>query len=141
MKRVSASLNLRSMQWLSDIDESVHVCHRGYISLFPFLLGLLPPDSPRLTSILDLITDPKHLWSSYGIRSLSQSHPAFGKDENYWRGPIWVQMNWLALKALKERYITEGPEQARAQNVYDNLRVNVVQNVFNVSPFSLRSAR
>ena len=82
------------------IEETVHVCHKGYVSLFPFLLGLLPPDSPRLGHILNLIHDPEHLWSPYGIRSLSASHPLFGKGENYWRGPIWVQMNYLALSAL-----------------------------------------
>lgn len=111
-------------------DESFHVCHKGYISLFPFLLGLLPASHPHLTPMLDMITDPEHLWSPYGIRSLSKSHPLFGKDENYWRGPIWVQMNWLALKSLKERYtVEEGPEKQRASKVYQELRKGVIDNV------------
>jgi mannosyl-oligosaccharide glucosidase len=43
-------------------------------------------------------------------------------------------MNWLALKALKERYMVEdGPEKARAEKVYGELRKNVVDNVFKVS--------
>ncbi len=81
-------------------DESYHVCHKGYLSLFPFLLSLLPPDSPHLGAILDLLRDPDHLWSPYGLRSLSASHPEFGQGENYWKGPIWIQMNYLALSAL-----------------------------------------
>ena len=81
-------------------DESVHVCHRGYLSLFPLLLGLLPSSSPHLGHILDLMRDPKHLWSPYGLRSLSASHPLFGQGENYWRGPIWIQMNYMALSSL-----------------------------------------
>lgn len=44
--------------------------------------------------------DPAHLWTPYGLRSLSHSHPEFGKGENYWKGPIWIQMNYLALSAL-----------------------------------------
>jgi glycogen debranching enzyme len=72
----------------------------GYLSLFPFLLELLPPDSPHLGAILDVLRDPEQLWSQYGLRSLSKSHPDFGQGENYWRGPIWVQMNYLALRAL-----------------------------------------
>lgn len=86
---------------INESEESFHVCHRGYISLFPFLLGLLPSDSPQLASILELLRDPQHLWSDYGIRSLSKSHPLYGKGEDYWRGPIWVPLNYLALKALK----------------------------------------
>ncbi|KAL7421132.1 Processing alpha glucosidase I [Cryptotrichosporon argae] len=113
-------------------DESVHVCHAGYISLFPLMLGLLPPDHPNIPHVLDLIVSPQHLWSPYGVRSLSASHPLFGKDENYWRGPVWVQMNWLILKAIKERYAAAGPYAARAQGVYDKLRANVVENIFKV---------
>ena len=84
----------------SPLDESYHVCHKGYLSLFPFLLGLLPSDSPHLGAILDMLRDPEHLWSPYGLRSLSASHSEFGQGENYWKGPIWVQMNYLALRAL-----------------------------------------
>ncbi|KAI0262885.1 glycoside hydrolase [Gloeopeniophorella convolvens] len=116
---------------VDDDDESHHVCHKGYLSLFPFLLSLLPPDSPHLGAILDLLRDPEHLWSPYGIRSLSASHPDFGKDENYWKGPIWVQMNYLALKALHETYAAhEGPHQDRARAIYAELRRNVIDNVF-----------
>ncbi|KAJ8482276.1 hypothetical protein ONZ51_g5462 [Trametes cubensis] len=115
---------------VNDDDESYHVCHRGYLSLFPFLLSLLPPDSPHLGAILDLLRDPDHLWSPYGLRSLSASHPEFGQGENYWKGPIWIQMNYLALSALHKTYAAqEGPYQERAQEIYAELRRNVVENV------------
>jgi mannosyl-oligosaccharide glucosidase len=85
---------------IDDYEESVHVCHKGYVSIFPFMTGLLPADSPRLKPILDLISDPKELWSDYGIRSLSQTDEFYGTDENYWRGPIWINMNYLIAKNL-----------------------------------------
>ena len=85
---------------IDDYEESVHVCHKGYISIFPFLTGLLPPDSPRLKAILDLVSDPDELWSDYGIRSLSQKDELYGTDENYWRSPIWMNINYLAVKSL-----------------------------------------
>jgi mannosyl-oligosaccharide glucosidase len=85
---------------IDDYEESVHVCHKGYVSIFPFMAGLLPADSPRLKPILDLISDPKELWSDYGIRSLSQTDEFYGTDENYWRGPIWINMNYLIVKNL-----------------------------------------
>jgi glycogen debranching enzyme len=64
------------------------------------MLSLLDPSAPQVDAILDLLRDPKHLWSPYGIRSLSASHPEYGQGENYWKGPIWMQMNYLVLKAL-----------------------------------------
>jgi glycogen debranching enzyme len=68
------------------------------------MLGVLPPNSKNLGPIIDMLHDPKQLWSAYGIRSLSASHPDFGQGENYWKGPIWIQMNYLVLKALHEVY-------------------------------------
>ncbi|KZS99305.1 glycoside hydrolase [Sistotremastrum niveocremeum HHB9708] len=112
-------------------DESYHECHKGYISLFPFLLGLVSPTSPNLGHILDLVRSPTHLWSPYGIRSLSAEHPLFGKDENYWRGNIWIQMNYLALSSLYKIYAAEpGPYQEQARDIYAELRQNVIDNTF-----------
>ncbi|TCD68927.1 Processing alpha glucosidase I [Steccherinum ochraceum] len=115
---------------INDEDESYHVCDKGYLSLFPLLLSLLPPDSPHLGHILDLLRDPEHLWSPYGLRSLSASHELFGQGENYWKGPIWIQMNYLALGALHKTYgAQEGPYQQRAKEIYSELRKNVIDNV------------
>ncbi|KAF8448061.1 glycoside hydrolase family 63 protein [Boletus edulis BED1] len=112
-------------------DESEHVCHKGYLSLFPFMHSLLPPDSPHLLPILDLLRDPDHLWSPYGIRSLSASHPEFGRGENYWRGPIWIQMNYMILSSLYKTYATvEGPHREYAREIYTELRKNVVENEY-----------
>lgn len=85
---------------IDEYEESVHVCHKGYVSLFPFLTGMLGPDSPRLKAVLDLIRDPEELWSDYGVRSLSKKDEFYGTDENYWRSPIWVPINYLVIKNL-----------------------------------------
>jgi len=115
---------------VDDEDESYHVCHKGYLSLFPLMLSLLPPDSPHVGTILDMISDPQELWSPYGIRSLSLSHPEFGKGEDYWKGPIWMPMNYLTLGALYKTYAAqEGPYKAQAQKIYTDLRKNIIDNI------------
>lgn len=142
---------------IDDYEEHVHVCHKGYISLFPFMTGLIPADSPRLGPILDLIQDPEELWSDYGIRSLSKKDEFYGTAENYWRSPIWININYLILKNLlvsrksdlgilllrklsknaanldgKQDVATvPGPHQDQARQMYTQLRKNLVENVFN----------
>lgn len=134
---------------IDEFEESVHVCHKGYISIFPFLTGMVGPESPRLKAILDLINDPEELWSEYGIRSLSKKDEFYGTEENYWRSPIWVPINYLTVKNLYVSIIprvfnlcqrlillskaiatTDGPHQEQAREMYSNLRKNLVENVF-----------
>lgn len=85
---------------IDDYEENKLVCHKGYISLFPFLTGLVAKDSPKLGAILDLIGDAEELWSDHGLRSLSKSDEFYHTDEDYWRGPIWINMNYLAVEQL-----------------------------------------
>ncbi|KAJ3089596.1 Processing alpha glucosidase I [Quaeritorhiza haematococci] len=111
--------------------KSVFVVHKGFLSLFPLLLGLLPADSDRLEAILELMHDPAHLWTPYGLASLSKSDPYFGTNENYWRGPIWININYLALSSLYKNYINvEGPYQEKAKTIYKELRQNIIDNVY-----------
>ncbi|KAI9843789.1 MAG: Processing alpha glucosidase I [Thelocarpon superellum] len=114
---------------IDDYDEHVHVCHKGYVSLFPFMTGLLTPKHPHLGAILNLIEDPEELWTDYGIRSLSKSDEFYGTEENYWRSPIWVNMNYLILTQLYALTQSPGPHTAQATRLYNSLRRNLVSNV------------
>lgn len=61
-------------------------------------LACVPPSvrpQLQLEAMLDLIESPG-LWTPWGLRSLSSADPSFGQDENYWRGNIWINMNFLA---------------------------------------------
>lgn len=88
---------------IDDYEESAHVCHKGYISIFPFMTGMLDAKHARLGAVLDLIADEEELWSPYGIRSLSKKDEFYGTAENYWRSPIWMNMNYLIVKELYVR--------------------------------------
>lgn len=107
----------------------------GYVSLFPFLLEILTPDSQYLDRILKNIRNPEILWSNYGLRSLSKQSPLYMKrntehDPPYWRGQIWMNINYLALKALHHYASQPGPYSEEAKRIYVELRHNVVKNVF-----------
>ncbi|KAI6219307.1 putative mannosyl-oligosaccharide glucosidase [Aphelenchoides fujianensis] len=107
----------------------------GYVGLFPFLLRLLPADSEQLAVILEELDDPEELWSPYGLRSVSKSSPYYNKrntkdDPPYWRGDIWINVNYMALEALKHySTVASGTTGQRAAELYAKLRSNVVRNV------------
>lgn len=119
-------------------DTRAFVCHEGYISLLPFALKLMPLNSPKLSQTLSLMSDPEGIFSEYGLLSLSRKDEYFGTAENYWRGPIWLNINYLCLDALKHYYpivlsdtareLT--PEEAQAKQLFQSLKSNLVTNVF-----------
>jgi mannosyl-oligosaccharide glucosidase len=102
---IKVRMNLPTISLPTDtlaLGNMYHVIHKGYISIMPLLLGLLKPSSSQLGALLDLVSDPKHLWTPFGVCSLSQSSPHHGSVENYWRGPIWVNINYLLLESLQK---------------------------------------
>lgn len=107
----------------------------GYVSLFPFLLQILDPASPKLEKILKDLKDPERLWSEYGLRSLSKSDFLYKKyntehDAPYWRGAIWININYLAVRALNYYASNTGPYQSMAKDIYTDLRSNLFSNIF-----------
>jgi mannosyl-oligosaccharide glucosidase len=111
-----------------------HVAHIGYVSLFPLLLTLIPPGSPKLDMVLDIIE--KDLMTAYGLRSLATSSSFYGQsnapgDHPYWRGYIWMPINYLAVVALKHYEIHAEFEHTRIRcaELYAKLRGGLVSNV------------
>ena len=135
------SRNLDDLHWddkeqaycdasVDDYEESYHSYHRGYVSVFPLVTGMLKPDHPRLGAVLDLIRDPEQLWSAHGVRSLSRADPHYGTDENYWRSPVWMNVNYLILDNLRVVAQSKGPRQKKARGMYNELRRNLVETVY-----------
>lgn len=107
----------------------------GYVSLFPFLLQTLSSDSPKLGKILEDLKQPDLLWTNYGLRSLSKTSPLYMKyntehDGPYWRGPIWININYLAVRALHYYANSEGPYKNQALALYKELRQKIIKNIF-----------
>ncbi|RIA87932.1 Glycoside Hydrolase Family 63 protein [Glomus cerebriforme] len=134
--------NLNDLHWseehnafcdlsVDEDEESIFVCHKGYISLFPMVLELLPNDSPKLGAILEIIYNPNELWSKYGLRSLSKSDKFFHTGEDYWRGNVWININYLVLSSLYKNYaVVEGPYKEKAKTIYNELRNNIIENTY-----------
>lgn len=101
----------------------------------PFLLQIVSPSSSHLEHILGQLTDPKQLWTNFGIRSISAKDPLYGMsnadgDRPYWRGAIWMNMNYLISVALRHYGNLEGPYQDSCREAYARLRQNLIKNVY-----------
>lgn len=106
-----------------------HVVHAGYVALLPLMLELLPPDSPRVGRLLDAVR-AHQLVGPAGLRSLAPTSPQYRTGEDYWRGAVWVNMNFLMLRALHRTYGREvGPHQATAREVYGQVREALLANM------------
>jgi len=119
---------------LDDDDEETFECRQGYVTLMPFVHRLIPASSSHLLKVIKDIRNPDKLWSPYGIRSLSKDDVYFHTGEDYWRGHIWININYLVLDALRyygQHLDTSKEVKTLASEVYAELRKNIVQNVYN----------
>ncbi|KAJ8758894.1 hypothetical protein K2173_002673 [Erythroxylum novogranatense] len=112
------------------------VPHIGYASLFPFIAKIIPSDSWILDKQLDFISNRSILWTDYGLRSLAKTSSLYMKrntehDPPYWRGPIWMNLNYLIISAVYHYSKVEGPYKDRAKVIYTDLRSNLIRNVVN----------
>ncbi|KAI4336596.1 hypothetical protein L6164_015105 [Bauhinia variegata] len=136
-KEIMAGHNYVTHQLVRDVLESPQlrlVPQIGYVSLFPFMWRIIPPGSWILEKQLELISNRSILWTDYGLRSLAKTSSLYMKrntehDPPYWRGPIWINMNYMILSALHHYSIANGPYQDRARAIYDELRSNLIRNI------------
>ncbi|NWF69133.1 MAG: hypothetical protein HXY40_08605 [Chloroflexi bacterium] len=66
--------------------------------LLPLWSGRLPQAHVR--RLLAHLTDPAHFWTDYPLATVSRSDPKFDARQ-MWRGPSWVNINYLFIEALR----------------------------------------
>lgn len=69
--------------------------------LLPLWAGFVPSD--RREILLDHLTDPTLFWREGGIPGLAAADGYYSPDASgccRWRGPVWVQWQWLLMRGL-----------------------------------------
>jgi mannosyl-oligosaccharide glucosidase len=62
----------------------------GYVNLFPFLLKVLPKDKEKqISEILEMISNPKLLYTNYGLRSMATTDKFYLKRNSAGDAPYW----------------------------------------------------
>ena len=64
------------------------------------LPALCTADAGRAASALAQLRDPARFAAPYGARFVPPDHPTYAPDD-YWRGPAWPQLNYLAVLAAR----------------------------------------
>jgi hypothetical protein len=124
---------LERLRRMPELRETIHPTGPGHLGVAERgILALVNPE--RLRRILSIMLDENEFLSPYGIRSLSKFHerhpyvfhaggqeyrvdylPAesntgmFGGNSN-WRGPIWMPVNAMILRALLNFYLYYGDD-------------------------------
>jgi hypothetical protein len=66
--------------------------------LLPLLTGRLP--RPIIERLIDRLTDPQLFWTPYPLATVARRDPDFNPMQ-MWRGPVWVNINYLFVEALE----------------------------------------
>jgi hypothetical protein len=122
---------LERIRRIPEIKDSIHPTGQGHFGVAERgILALVNPE--RLRRILSKMLDENEFFGPYGIRSISKFHeknpyvlyaggqeyrvdylPAesntgmFGGNSN-WRGPVWMPVNVLLIRALQQFYLYYG---------------------------------
>nr|KYP52955.1 Mannosyl-oligosaccharide glucosidase [Cajanus cajan] len=117
-KEVEIGHNNTARQLVRDVLERPvlrMVPHIGYVSLFPFMGKIISPVMNQFFFNL--------FHSSLYMKFNSE------REGPYWRGQIWINMNYRILSALHHYSKENGPYQDMAKAIYKELRSNLIRNI------------
>ena len=129
-----------------DDDDTVRLlnqysAHIGIVNFFPVMFGLIQdPDQARQS--LSVLADPNQMLSITGVRSLSKQDQFYLYKSNYWRGAVWINVNFLVLRGLFNNYlgITDVPSASdvlkvsqtinTGKELYNTVRERLIKSVY-----------
>jgi putative isomerase len=99
-RRRAAAIARRMIEDYWDEEAGLfRALHVTPFNLYPLWTGQLP-DTIRNRLIAHL-TDPDEFWGEYVIPSVARNDPHY-EPETMWRGPIWVNINYIFIEALRQ---------------------------------------
>jgi glycogen debranching enzyme len=81
--------------WATKDNQKIDV--RTPFNLFALITGRMPEGIAN--RLVETLTDPKQFWGQYGVPTVAFDDPTH-EPETMWRGPIWLNVNYLLLDGL-----------------------------------------
>lgn len=113
------------------VDNDFDVAEPGDLKRME-IAGLLPlwagiAQDERADILLQKLADPSVFWRDHGVSSLAADDPSYDPAASSccrWNGPVWVQWQWLMLRALQDR-----GEDALAADLATRVSATVTQRL------------
>lgn len=98
--------------WARHLGERVNV--RTPFNLFPLLTGRLPAEIA--TRLVAHLTDEKQFWTRYPVPTVAKDDPKYD-PMTMWRGPTWLNVNYLLIEGLERTGYTDLARQLRQRSL------------------------
>lgn len=83
-------------------------------NLFPLITGRMPSEiAARLVAAL---TDPRRFWARWPVPTVARDDPAYD-PEAMWRGPVWLNVNYLLIDGLLRAGYPQLARELRARTL------------------------
>ena len=100
-------------------DGRAPVRVRTPFNLFPLVTGRMPPEvAARLAAHL---TDERQFWTRYPVPTVARDDPKYD-PQTMWRGPTWVNVNYLLVEGLQRAGYPELARELRRRTLEMMLR-------------------
>ncbi len=87
---------------------------RTPFNLFPLMTGRLP--SNILQRLIAHLTDEREFWPRYPVPTVALDDPKFNPSQ-MWRGPTWVNVNYLLIEGLQRTGYLDLARELRARTL------------------------
>jgi putative isomerase len=85
--------------WNIDARTGSRVRIKAWTSFVPLWAGIATPAQAK-RMIEGLLLKDSEFWAPHGVRTLSKDEKLYDPRAGYWRGPVWVVSNYLAMHGL-----------------------------------------
>ncbi len=110
------------------VRQGTRVNVRTPFNLFPLITGRMPSEITR--RLVAHLTDERQFWTKYPLPTVALDDPKFNPLQ-MWRGPAWVNVNYLMIEGLQRSGFPEIARELRTRTLDLILGENDIYEYYN----------
>ena len=95
---MNKSFRMKDGLFYSATMKNRHITYKTNSILAPLFAGILTKKEAK-TLVNEHLLNKKEFWAEYGIPTVAMNEKKFSTT-GYWRGPMWVNVNWMIHRGL-----------------------------------------